>query len=330
MHAWFPAFDSMNNSAIRLFLILVLSAGAASNLHAADALADFQAQAAKFNAVLTVPTFERTPAEIEKSVADTLAAANAALDKIGKQDLGDVAFATTVGALDDANYPVTSSRSVWRSSSRPARTPPCARPPRMRPKGCRIGAWPSTTARTFTRRSPPTPNSSRNSPGKRRGLLAQTVRDYRRAGMQLAPPERQEVERMRKELRHAGSSILPPTSPTRPPPSPSPARNSTACRRSFWTRPRSRPARINIPSWPTRPFQYVLVEENAKTRGDPQEALRRPRQHGEGQERPAIQPHPRAAQRHRPQARVQDLGTIFRSKSRWPRPARRRRSSSTI
>ena len=37
---------------------------------------------------------------------DTLAAANAAFDKIGKQSLGDVAFATTVGALDDATYPV--------------------------------------------------------------------------------------------------------------------------------------------------------------------------------------------------------------------------------
>ncbi len=59
---------------------------AATVIRAADApetIAAFQERAAKFNAILTVPTFERTPAEIEKSVADTLGTADAALDKIG-------------------------------------------------------------------------------------------------------------------------------------------------------------------------------------------------------------------------------------------------------
>ena len=53
---------------------------------APESIATFQERAAKFNDLLTIPTFERTPAEIEKSVADTLAAADAGLNKIGSKN----------------------------------------------------------------------------------------------------------------------------------------------------------------------------------------------------------------------------------------------------
>src|SRR6266705_5443339 len=65
---------------------------------------DFRAAAAKANAVLTIPDWEKTPASIEAAMKDAIAKANAALDQIGAQDPGKVTFKSTVVALDDVTY----------------------------------------------------------------------------------------------------------------------------------------------------------------------------------------------------------------------------------
>ena len=52
----------------------------------------------------------------------------------------------------------------------------------------------------FIRRSRPTPTRSRRLKGEDAKLLAETMRDYRRAGLDLPKAQRDEVERMRKEL----------------------------------------------------------------------------------------------------------------------------------
>ena len=93
-----------------LFSLLLLVA-LNSNLHAADlkSVDDFRAAAAKANAVLTIPDWERTPEAVDASMKDAIAKANAALDAIGHQDLSRVTFKSTIVALDDLKYEATLS-----------------------------------------------------------------------------------------------------------------------------------------------------------------------------------------------------------------------------
>ena len=70
----------------------------------AGSLEQFQAKAAKFNSVVTVPRFETTPAEVAATADKTITDGNAALDTIGRLQPSEVNFTNTVRALDDANY----------------------------------------------------------------------------------------------------------------------------------------------------------------------------------------------------------------------------------
>src|SRR5262245_64570589 len=65
---------------------------------------DFRAAAAKANAVLTIPDWEKTPEAVETAMKNAIAKANAALDQIGAQDPGKATFKSTAVALDDVTY----------------------------------------------------------------------------------------------------------------------------------------------------------------------------------------------------------------------------------
>src|SRR5256885_13807540 len=73
----------------------------AENLKTVD---DFRAAAAKTNAVLTVPDWERTPEAVDAMVKNAIATANKALDQIGTQDPSKGTFKNTIVALDDLTY----------------------------------------------------------------------------------------------------------------------------------------------------------------------------------------------------------------------------------
>ena len=76
------------------------------------------------------------------------------------------------------------------------------------PSRCmRTGRWESITARMFIKRSRLSPIRIRNSPAKTRKLLDETLRDYRRAGLELPPDKRKEVEQLRKELSKLGTDF---------------------------------------------------------------------------------------------------------------------------
>jgi hypothetical protein len=75
-------------------------------------LEKFQARAAKFHEVVTVPVFETTPAEIAATADKTIADGNAALDRIGALKPGEVNFRNTIVALDDGSYQV--GRAAYR------------------------------------------------------------------------------------------------------------------------------------------------------------------------------------------------------------------------
>ena len=64
-------------------------------------------RAAKFDSIVTVPEFETTPQEVRASVRDTIAAGNAALDRIGALKGDEVTFQNTAEALDDIGYQIS-------------------------------------------------------------------------------------------------------------------------------------------------------------------------------------------------------------------------------
>jgi Zn-dependent oligopeptidase len=85
-----------------------------------DPLHEFKRRAATFNSVITLPHFETTTNEVRVSVKQTIAAGNAALDRVGAVKPRQVTFPNTVRTLDDIGYPigVTANRlSVLKETS---------------------------------------------------------------------------------------------------------------------------------------------------------------------------------------------------------------------
>jgi hypothetical protein len=71
---------------------------------AGNPLRAFQKRAAEHRAVVSVPHFETATNEIQATVTNTIAAGNAALDRIGKLTASQVTFDNTVRALDDLGF----------------------------------------------------------------------------------------------------------------------------------------------------------------------------------------------------------------------------------
>jgi Zn-dependent oligopeptidase len=80
-----------------LFLALLPGALVADPLRT---VAEFQAETAPFHSVITPPPFERTAAEVKATAAAAIAEANAAIDVIVHQDPARATFESTFGALD--------------------------------------------------------------------------------------------------------------------------------------------------------------------------------------------------------------------------------------
>src|SRR5207244_6476927 len=87
--------------ALAFTLALTFPLNLRSDLKTVD---DFRAAAAKANAALAIPDWEKTPEAVEAAMKNAIAKANATLDRIGAQDPGKVTFKSTVVALDDVTY----------------------------------------------------------------------------------------------------------------------------------------------------------------------------------------------------------------------------------
>ena len=163
-------------------------------------LAGFQKKAEKFNEVVTVPTFETTTNEIAATLTNTIAAGNAALDRIGGLAPAEVNFANTVRALDDLGFQLmraanrldlikeTSTNSAVRDAATEA-----IKQLREWSVGLEYREDVYRAVKAYADTQPPLA-------GEDAKLLSETLRDYRRAGLHLPKAERDEVERQRKEL----------------------------------------------------------------------------------------------------------------------------------
>ena len=165
-----------------------------------SSLADFQKEAAKFNSVVTIPTFETTTNEVAATAKSTIAAGNAALDRIGRLGAPEVNFTNTFIALDDLDYQIGLSvnrLSLIEQTSTNADVRDAATDAVKELSEWSVGIdYREEVYHALKNFAATNPQLS----GENKKLFDDTLRDYRRAGLELPKAQRDEVEQMRKEL----------------------------------------------------------------------------------------------------------------------------------
>src|SRR2546423_13515751 len=196
---------SILHRALPLALTLALAPSLrAENLKTVD---DFRAAAAKTNAVLTIPDWDQTPEAVDSMVKNAIATANKALDQVGAQDPGKVTFKSTIVALDDLTYLASLAASkavIIKESNTNEKMRAAAENAVKEFQDWAVGidyredVYKALKAFAATR-----PNLS----GEDKKLFDETMRDYRRAGLELPPDKRKDVEQLRKELSKLGTDF---------------------------------------------------------------------------------------------------------------------------
>ncbi len=192
----------------RLFTsLLLLCVGAPLFAQETKSIDDFQAAAAKKNSVLTIPDWPQTPEAVDTMTKDAIAKANAALDAIGKQDLSKVTFKSTIVARDDLVYEATLSANkavvIQQSNTSPAMRTAAENAVKQFQDfqvaiDYREDVYKAMKAFADTR-----PKLS----GEDEKLFKETMRDFRRAGLDLPNDKRKEVEDLRKQLSKLGTDF---------------------------------------------------------------------------------------------------------------------------
>ena len=201
----------MSNDSSKAAFVHVLLFLLASNLGVSAAqmktVDDFRAAATKANAVLTIPDWEQTPEAVEAAMKNAIAKANASLDRIGAQDHSRVTFRSTVVALDDVTYEANLAANratiIKETNTNPAMRTAAENAVKAFEDWAvgvdyREDVYKAIKAFADTR-----PKLS----GEDEKLLKETLRDYRRAGLELPPDQRKEVEEFRKELSKLGTDF---------------------------------------------------------------------------------------------------------------------------
>jgi thimet oligopeptidase len=185
-----------------LAAVCAASALAPLSLRAAEPgpLAPLQAQAEKFNTRIALPRYENTVDEVRASADTAIKDAEAALERLAKQDLAKVTFESTIVDLDNivARARATANRLGLVQEThleKPVRD--AASEAVVKLSSWAIGLeYRDDIYRAIRAYADTQPKLA----GEEKLLFDETLRDYRRAGLTLAPAARAEVERLRKEL----------------------------------------------------------------------------------------------------------------------------------
>ena len=183
-----------------LAVCLAASTGLAQSTNRTDRLKEFKKRAAEFKAVISLPHFELTTNEIRASVRQTRARGDADLDRVGTLKPAAATFDTTLRALDNLSYQIglTANRlSTIKETSTNAALRECAIDAIKELEEWMVGLEYREdvyqAVKAYAEKKP-------KLKGEDAKLLQETMRDYRRAGLELPKSQRDEVERMRKEL----------------------------------------------------------------------------------------------------------------------------------
>lgn len=163
-------------------------------------LAAVQQEAAKYHAEIRVPTFETTPEQIAADAKAAMAAGDAALDRIARQDPKTATFDSTFVALDNvgADALLVGGRIDFIQKTSPNAAMRDAAEEAVKA----LSQWAvGTTYREDVYRAIKAFAATQPKlTGEDERLFDFTLRDYRRAGLDLPPDQRQKVEALRKEL----------------------------------------------------------------------------------------------------------------------------------
>jgi thimet oligopeptidase len=168
---------------------------------------DFRPAAAKANAVLTIPDWEQTPKAVEAMMNNAIAKANKALDQIGSQDPKKVTFKSTIVALDDLTYEAglaANRATIIKETNTNSEMRAAAENAIKAFQDWAVGVdYREDVYKAIKALADTHPKLS----GEDEKLLNETLRDYRRAGLDLPPDQRKEVEQLRKELSKLGTDF---------------------------------------------------------------------------------------------------------------------------
>jgi thimet oligopeptidase len=163
-------------------------------------LSQFQARAAKFHNIITVPEYETSPEAVRRALDQTIAAANTAFDRLGKLRPNEVTFDNTIGALDTIMLPASVTENQLNLVRETSQTPAVREAATEALK--KFSEWAVAldyredvyaAIKAFA-------DSNLKLSGEEARLMEDTLRDYRRAGMNLPKSERDDVERLRQQL----------------------------------------------------------------------------------------------------------------------------------
>jgi thimet oligopeptidase len=198
--------DSSKAAFLHVSLILLASSLLVSGAEI-KTVDDFRAAAAKANAVLTIPDWEQTPEAIEAAMKNAIAKANTALDQIGAQDLSKATFKSTVVALDDVTYDASlaaNRATIIKETNTNAAMRAAAENAVKGFQDWAVGVdYREDVYKAIKAFADTHPKLS----GEDEKLLKETLRDYRRAGLELPLDQRKEVEELRKQLSKLGTDF---------------------------------------------------------------------------------------------------------------------------
>jgi len=194
----------MKNSYLSILSCLFVVDLSAAEMKTVD---DSRAVAGKATAVLTIPAWEQTPEAVDAAMRDAIAKANKALDQIGAQDLSQVTFKSTVVALDDLTYEASiaaNKASIIKETNTSEAMRTAAENAVKVFQDWAVGIdYREDVYKAIKAFANPHPKLS----GEDEKLLKETLRDYRRAGLELPPEKRKEVEDFRKQLAKLGTDF---------------------------------------------------------------------------------------------------------------------------
>lgn len=163
-------------------------------------LAEFERAAAHFKSIIRLPRLETTSANIQRSVSNTIERAEAALDAIAACSHEQLTFGNTIAALDDLSYDIglTANRlNLIKETSTNATLREAATEATKVLSEWSVGLdYREDVYLTVNAYAATLPKLA----GEEDKLLREVLRDYRRAGLELPKAQRDEVERLRKEL----------------------------------------------------------------------------------------------------------------------------------
>jgi thimet oligopeptidase len=166
----------------------------------ANSLQAFQARAAKYNSVISVPSFETAANEIAGTVRKTIDDGNAALDRIGALKPDEMNFTNTVRALDDMGFyaGLAANRlGLIKETNTGAAVRAAATDAIKQLDDWSVGLeYREDVYRAVKAYAATQPELS----GEDKKLFDETLRDFRRAGLDLPKAQRDEVENLRKQV----------------------------------------------------------------------------------------------------------------------------------